>query len=173
METSLLLITFIAGLIAEAFKKTSLKITTKNTSHLIPIISLISGIIISITCFYTNMMNVGETLIEAIIVGAIGGAGMTGLHQLPTQMRKYYQNLSNNPNDVESMKNLIDLFKLIIDGVQVSINNETSSSNDNKVSIIDDNKSKESDDIPSTGVAMSLTFCNRRDDSGHYYYEEE
>ena len=170
METSLLLITFIAGLIAEAFKKISPKLTTKNVSHVVPIVSLISGIIISIICFYTNMVNVGETLIEAIIVGAIGGAGMTGLHQLPTQMRKYYQNLSNNPNDVESMKNLIDSFKLIIDGVQVSINNETSSDN-NEISI-DDNKPGESDDIP-TGVGMSLTYCNRRDDSGHYYYEEE
>lgn len=133
METSLLLITFIAGLIAEAFKKILPKLTTKNISHFIPVISLISGIIISIICFYTNTMNVGETLIQAIIVGAIGGAGMTGLHQLPTQMRKYYQNLSNNPDDVESMRNLIDSFKQIIDGVQVSINNETSSSIDNEI----------------------------------------
>lgn len=133
METSLLLITFIAGLIAEAFKKILPKLTTKNISHFIPVISLISGIIISIICFYTNTMNVGETLIQAIIIGAIGGAGMTGLHQLPTQMRKYYQNLSNNPDDVESMRNLIDSFKQIIDGVQVSINNETSSSIDNEI----------------------------------------
>lgn len=143
METSLLLITFVAGLIAQTFKKILPKLTTKDTSHFTPVISLISGIIISIVCYYTNLMNVGETLIEAIVVGAIGGAGMTGIHQLPTQMRKYYQNLSKNPDDVESMKNLIDSFKLIIDGVQVSINNETSSDS-NEISV---NDNKTIDDI--------------------------
>ena len=144
METSLLLITFIAGLIAQTFKKILPKLTTKDISHLIPVISLISGIIISVVCYYTNLMNVGETLIEAIVVGAIGGAGMTGIHQLPTQMRKYYQNLSNNPDDVESMKNLIDSFKLIIDGVQVSINGESSSSDINKI-LAYDNKTTDDD----------------------------
>jgi hypothetical protein len=141
------MITCVVGLISQSIKKMIPKFTTKNVSHLIPIISLISGIILSVICYYTNLLNVGETLFESIISGAIAGAGMTGLHQLPTQMRKYYQNLSNNHDDVESLKNLIDSFKMIIDGVQNSITDNSSISKDGDVTVSIDNNSEKVDDI--------------------------
>lgn len=119
MESTLILITTLSGILSEVVKKLAPKFTTKDVNHIIPIISLVSGICISIIFYYSNFCFVGETIIEAIICGCISGSGSVGIHQLPTQMRKYHQN-DNDKDNVDKLNNIIESLKVVSDCIQES-----------------------------------------------------
>lgn len=131
METSLIMITLVTGVLSQIVKKSLPKFTTKDLTNFIPIVSILFGVILSIICYFTGFLYVGDGLFESIIYGVIAATGMTGLHQVPTQIRKYYQNISNDHNDVESMTKLIDLIKIIIDGVVQNYDNKSIETDEN------------------------------------------
>lgn len=79
----------------------------KDIKKIIPILSLVFGLILGICGYYTPNVEMGSNLVEAIFIGLSAGAAATGVNQVGKQMNK-----GEMINDITSimicLKNFID-----------------------------------------------------------------
>lgn len=87
----------------------------KDIKKIVPILSLVFGLILGICGFYTPNVEMGENLIEAIFIGLSAGSAATGVNQVGKQLGK---------ND--EVSSVISYIKKFIDSIEVpeDINNE-------------------------------------------------
>ena len=81
---------------------------SKDIKKIIPIFSIIFGIILGIAGYYTPDVEMGSNLIEAIFIGLSAGAAATGVNQVGKQLGKD-----------DSMNSVIEYLKKFIDDVDV------------------------------------------------------
>lgn len=60
----------------------------KDIKKIIPILSLVFGLILGIGGYYTPNVDMGSNLVEAIFIGLSAGAAATGVNQVGKQMNK-------------------------------------------------------------------------------------
>lgn len=91
----------------------------KDIKKIIPILSLVFGLILGICGYYTPNVEMGSNLVEAIFIGLSAGAAATGVNQVGKQMNK-----GEMINDITS--NMICL-KNFIESIEVpeDINSES------------------------------------------------
>ena len=81
----------------------------KDINKVIPIFSLVYGLILGIAGFYTPNVDMGANIIEAIFIGLSAGAAATGVNQVGKQLSK---------ND--DMSAIISYLKKFVDSIDVS-----------------------------------------------------
>lgn len=81
----------------------------KDINKVIPIFSLVYGLILGIAGFYTPNVDMGANIIEAIFIGLSAGAAATGVNQVGKQLSK---------ND--DMSVIISYLKKFVDSIDVS-----------------------------------------------------
>ena len=81
----------------------------KDINNVIPIFSLVYGLILGIAGFYTPNVDMGANIIEAIAIGLSAGAAATGVDQVGKQLKK---------ND--DMSAIISYLKKFVDSIDVS-----------------------------------------------------
>lgn len=81
----------------------------KDINNVIPIFSLVYGLILGIAGFYTPNVDMGANIIEAIAIGLSAGAAATGVDQVGKQLSK---------ND--DMSVIISYLKKFVDNIDVS-----------------------------------------------------
>ena len=120
----------------------------KDIKKIIPIFSLIFGLVLGIGGYYTPNVEMGSNLIEAIFIGLSAGAAATGVNQVGKQLTKD-----------DSMNSIILYLKKFVDSIEVpedtdneipcdgtdiiDINNDTNESTE-----ISDSTDVPADDIP-------------------------
>jgi hypothetical protein len=89
----------------------------KDIKKIIPIFSLIFGLILGIAGYYTPNVEMGANLIEAVFIGLSAGAAATGINQVGKQLGK---------SDNDDMSSIILYLKKFLDSIEVpeDINNE-------------------------------------------------
>lgn len=92
--------------------------------RLIPIFSIIYGVALGIAGFYTDNVEMGSNIIEAIFIGISAGAAATGIDQVEKQLTKPV-----NPSVIE-LGNEFDMTSFIQDQLETvdeedEINEET------------------------------------------------
>ena len=87
MEFSIVTISAFVAILNET-TKTIAKSLGYNINRLIPICSLIFGVILGVVGYYTPNVQLGNNLIEAIFIGLSAGAASTGCHQVYKQLSK-------------------------------------------------------------------------------------
>lgn len=87
MEFSIVTISAFVAILNEA-TKTIAKSLGYNINRLIPICSLIFGVILGVVGYYTPNVQLGNNLIEAIFIGLSAGGASTGCHQVYKQLSK-------------------------------------------------------------------------------------
>lgn len=87
----------------------------KDIKKIIPIFSIVFGIILGIAGYYTPNVDMGGNLIEAVFIGLSAGAAATGINQVGKQLGKD-----------DDMSSIILYLKKFIDSIDVpeNINNE-------------------------------------------------
>lgn len=119
----------------------------KDIKKIIPILSLVFGLILGICGYYTPNVDMGGNLVEAIFIGLSAGAAATGVNQVGKQMNK-----GEMINDIAS--NMICL-KNFIDSIEVpeDINSENlcTESTENIPETNDGNVSETTVESTSTG----------------------
>lgn len=80
----------------------------KDIKKVIPIFSLVFGLILGIAGYYTPNVDMGANLIEAIFIGLSAGAAATGVNQVGKQLGKS-----------DDMSSIILYLKKFIDSVEV------------------------------------------------------
>lgn len=89
----------------------------KDIKKIIPILSIVYGIMLGIGGYYTPDVEMGNNLIEAIFIGLSAGAAATGINQISKQFGK------DKANDINTV--ILYLKKLIDDiNVPEDVNNE-------------------------------------------------
>lgn len=87
MEFSIVTISAFVAILNEA-TKTIAKSLGYNINRLIPICSLIFGVILGVVGYYTPNVQLGNNLVEAIFIGLSAGGASTGCHQVYKQLSK-------------------------------------------------------------------------------------
>lgn len=87
----------------------------KDIRRVIPIFSLIFGLALGITGYFTPNVDMGGNLVEAVFIGLSAGAAATGVNQVGKQLGK---------ND--DMSSIVLYLKKFLDSIEVpeDINNE-------------------------------------------------
>lgn len=80
--------------------------------RLIPVFSIIYGVALGIAGFYTDNVEMGSNIIEAIFIGISAGAAATGIDQVEKQLTK-----PTNPSVVE-LGNEFDMASFIQDQLE-------------------------------------------------------
>ena len=78
---------FVAAL-NQATKYIATNFIKRDISKFIPICSVIYGLVLGIIGFYLPNANMGNNLIEAILIGISAGSASTGCHQIVKQLTK-------------------------------------------------------------------------------------
>ena len=78
---------FVAAL-NQATKYIATNFIKRDISKFIPICSVIYGLILGIIGFYLPNANMGNNLVEAILIGISAGSASTGCHQIVKQLTK-------------------------------------------------------------------------------------
>lgn len=114
----------------------------KDIKKIIPIFSLIFGLILGIAGYYTPNVEMGTNLIEAVFIGLSAGAAATGINQVGKQLGK---------SDNDDMSSIILYLKKFIDSVEVpeDIDNELPCDGavEDTSETIDDNESSNIDSV--------------------------
>lgn len=114
----------------------------KDIKKIIPIFSLIFGLILGIAGYYTPNVEMGANLIEAVFIGLSAGAAATGINQVGKQLGK---------SDNDDMSSIILYLKKFIDSVEVpeDIDNELPCDGvvEDTSETIDDNESSNIDSV--------------------------
>ena len=124
----------------------------KDIRKVIPIFSLIFGLILGIAGYYTPNVEMGANLIEAIFIGLSAGAAATGVNQVGKQLGK---------DEEEDMSSIILYIKKFIDSVEVLEDDEEEiSCDENPEDDIPEDTSDTADDedIPEKDVPSYETF---------------
>ena len=90
MPTELSIVTigaFVAAL-NQATKYIATNFIKRDISKFIPICSVIYGLVLGIIGFYLPNANMGNNLVEAILIGISAGSASTGCHQIVKQLTK-------------------------------------------------------------------------------------
>ena len=100
---------FVAAL-NQATKYIATNFIKRDISKFIPICSVIYGLILGIIGFYLPNANMGNNLVEAILIGISAGSASTGCHQIVKQLTKPVtspsdEQLSDSTDDNESDNN--------------------------------------------------------------------
>lgn len=88
LQFSIISITAFVAALNECVKYISINVFNKNINAYIPIFSLIFGILLGIAGYFTNNVDMGNNLIEAIFIGLTAGATATDIHQVGKQLFK-------------------------------------------------------------------------------------
>ena len=95
---------FVAAL-NQATKYIATNFIKRNISKFIPICSVIYGLVLGIIGFYLPNANMGNTLVEAILIGISAGSASTGCHQIVKQLTKSTTTTTDEENtNTESTK---------------------------------------------------------------------
>ena len=78
---------FVAAL-NQATKYIATNFIKRDISKFIPICSVIYGLVLGIIGFYLPNANMGNTLVEAVLIGISAGSASTGCHQIVKQLTK-------------------------------------------------------------------------------------
>lgn len=78
---------FVAAL-NQATKYIATNFIKRDISKFIPICSVIYGLVLGIIGFYLPNANMGNNLVEAILIGISAGSASTGCHQIVKQLTK-------------------------------------------------------------------------------------
>ena len=78
---------FVAAL-NQATKYIATNFIKRDISKFIPICSVIYGLVLGIIGFYLPNANMGNTLVEAALIGISAGSASTGCHQIVKQLTK-------------------------------------------------------------------------------------
>lgn len=60
----------------------------KDISKVLPILAIVYGVGLAIAGYYTDGVEIGNNIIEAIFIGIATGASATGFHQVGKQLNK-------------------------------------------------------------------------------------
>lgn len=74
----------------------------KDITRMIPVLSLIFGVILGILGYYEPSVNFGSNLIEAIFIGLSAGGASTGYHQIYKQLTKFETSDAGSNTENES-----------------------------------------------------------------------
>lgn len=78
---------FVAAL-NQATKYIATNFIKRDISKFIPICSVIYGLVLGIIGFYLPNANMGNNLVEAVLIGISAGSASTGCHQIVKQLTK-------------------------------------------------------------------------------------
>lgn len=101
LQFSIVTITAFVAALNECVKYISKSIFKKDMNAYIPIFSLVFGIILGIAGYFTNNVDMGNNLIEAIFIGLAAGATATDIHQVGKQLIKANNDESSEENKKE------------------------------------------------------------------------
>ena len=71
----------------------------KDIKKIVPILSLVFGLVLGIAGYYTPNVDMGSNLIEAIFIGLSAGSAATGVNQVSKQLYKDEDNNDSNNNE--------------------------------------------------------------------------
>ena len=95
---------FVAAL-NQATKYIATNFIKRDISKFIPICSVIYGLVLGIIGFYLPNANMGNTLVEAVLIGISAGSASTGCHQIVKQLTKSTTTTTDEENtNTESTK---------------------------------------------------------------------
>ena len=95
---------FVAAL-NQATKYIATNFIKRDISKFIPICSVIYGLVLGIIGFYLPNANMGNNLVEAILIGISAGSASTGCHQIVKQLTKSTTTTTDEENtNTESTK---------------------------------------------------------------------
>lgn len=78
---------FVAAL-NQATKYIATNFIKRDISKFIPICSVIYGLVLGVIGFYLPNANMGNNLVEAVLIGISAGSASTGCHQIVKQLTK-------------------------------------------------------------------------------------
>ena len=83
----------------------------KDIKKIIPILSLVFGLVLGIAGYYTPNVDMGSNLIEAIFIGLSAGSAATGINQVGKQLYKddnteISDNIEEDINDDNDLNNI-------------------------------------------------------------------
>lgn len=95
---------FVAAL-NQATKYIATNFIKRDISKFIPICSVIYGLVLGIIGFYLPNANMGNNLVEAVLIGISAGSASTGCHQIVKQLTKSTTTTTDEENtNTESTK---------------------------------------------------------------------
>lgn len=87
-ELTIVTISAFVAALNQATKYIGNNFIKRDISKYIPICSVIYGLILGIIGFYLPNANMGNNLVEAILIGISAGSASTGCHQIVKQLTK-------------------------------------------------------------------------------------
>lgn len=87
-ELTIVTISAFVAALNQATKYIGNNFIKRDISKFIPICSVIYGLILGIIGFYLPNANMGNNLVEAILIGISAGSASTGCHQIVKQLTK-------------------------------------------------------------------------------------
>ena len=97
-ELTIVTISAFVAALNQATKYIGNNFIKRDISKYIPICSVIYGLILGIIGFYLPNANMGNNLVEAILIGISAGSASTGCHQIVKQLTKSV----TSPSDEQS-----------------------------------------------------------------------
>ena len=106
LEFSIITISTFVTILDESVKTMSNLVFKKDICKIIPLLSIIFGIILGIAGYYLPNVEMGNNIVEAIFIGLSAGSAATGVNQIGKQLNRINTSDDTSSNTNEEVSNV-------------------------------------------------------------------